>query len=43
LGCKWRNFRMLDEIYEDFYSAGFTKVRVIFDQYHIFPTVIANK
>lgn len=43
LGCKWRNFRTLDEIYEDFYSAGFTKVRVIFDQYHIFPTVIANK
>lgn len=43
LGCKWRNFRTLDEIYNDFQSAGFTDVQVIFDQYHIFPTVIGKK
>ena len=43
LGCKWRNFRTLDEIYEDFSSAGFTDVQLIFDQARIFPTVIAHK
>lgn len=43
LGCKWGNFRTSDEIYEDFFSTGFSDVQVIFDQYHIFPTVIANK
>lgn len=43
LGCKWRNFCTSDEIYEDFYAVGFKDVQIIFDQYHIFPTVIAIK
>lgn len=43
LDCKWRNFCTSDEIYEDFYNAGFEKVQIIFDQYHIFPTVVAEK
>jgi len=43
LDCKWRNFCTSDEAYKDFYSAGFKKVQIIFDKFHIFPTVIAEK
>ena len=43
LESKWRNFSSSAEIYQDFSIAGFSSVEVIFDRYHIFPTVIARK
>lgn len=43
LGCKWRNFRSVDEIYKDFRSVGFIDVEIVFDSFRIFPTVIAKK
>ena len=43
LGCKWRNFRTVDEIYKDFHSVGFTDVEIVFDSFRIFPTVIGRK
>ncbi len=43
LDCKWGNFQKTEEIPNDFYLAGFSKVEVIFDKHRIFPTVIAKK
>lgn len=43
LGVNWRNFRHIDEIPEDFYKAGFSKVEIKLDSRRIFPTVIAHK
>lgn len=43
LGSKWRNFSSVAQIHRDFASAGFSSVEVIYDRYHIFPTVIAKK
>lgn len=43
LGSKWRNFRSLNEMIQDFYTAGFSNVEILADKYNIFPTVIAEK
>ncbi len=43
LGCKWYNFRSSEEIYSDFHKVGFDEVSIHYDEYHIFPTVVAKK
>lgn len=43
LELHFENYRTLDEIENDFYKAGFSKVEVIPDQYCVFPAVIATK
>jgi SAM-dependent methyltransferase len=43
LNIGWRQFRHLDEIQDDFFKAGFSKVEVKCDSLRVFPTVIAHK
>lgn len=43
LGSKWRNYRSIEDIYNDFHKAGFKNVSIVFDKYHIFPTIITEK
>lgn len=43
LDLDWQNYRTMDEIKEDFFEAGFTKVEIIPDRYCVFPAVIATK
>jgi len=43
LESKWQNFRTSNEIYRDFYDAGFSDIQIIYDKHRIFPTVIATK
>jgi len=43
LDLKFQNYRMLNEIEEDFHKAGFSKVTVKPDSFCIFPSVIAVK
>lgn len=43
LDIKWRNFRSLDKLTDEFKAAGFSKVSVYFDKHRIFPTICAKK
>lgn len=43
LESKWQNFRTSKEIFDDFKKAGFNKINIEYDSYHIFPTIIARK
>lgn len=43
LRSKWQNYRNSEEIQYDLKSAGFDRIAIIYDKYHIFPTVVAEK
>jgi hypothetical protein len=43
LGVKWGNYRSIDDLKTDFYSAGFSSVEIALDSKKIFPTIIAKK
>lgn len=43
LDLKWRNYRKHAEIEQELQAAGFTKVDIFYDEYRVFPTVVARK
>lgn len=43
LNLHWRNFRSSNELDLEFKQIGFTDIRIEFDRYRLFPTIIAKK
>jgi SAM-dependent methyltransferase len=43
LECKWQIFRSEELVRSQLLDAGFTEIDFVYDQAHIFPTVIARK
>jgi SAM-dependent methyltransferase len=43
LECKWQVFRSEENVKRQLHSAGFGEIEVIYDDAHIFPTILAKK